>query len=160
MASIPHTNREIIPEVVLVKPIWKQPYGASGEEGDELWLGVPSWDSDNKEGKLSIKFAYRKNGRIPRTAPEVPENVVVDMVVMLAEHGRLSSEDLVKLEGILLPPRKLGPPPPIPLPGKFCSSCGLEFTEASGPWWCGFCQTWFCQRKECHDKHPKHPFPM
>jgi len=85
-------------EVALVKAIWKQPYG----QGDaELWLGVPSWDVDNEHGKLSIKFAYRKDGRIPRTAPEVPEEVVVEMLVMLGEHGRLSPEDRERLEGMI-----------------------------------------------------------
>ena len=141
-----------------MRPIWKKAYG----EGDsELWLGVPSWDPENEHGKLSIKFAYRKDGRIPRTAPEVPEDVVVAMVDMLAEHGRLSSQDLDKLEGLVKNPRhrsKLGPPPPIPQPGKVCASCGFEFTEEYGPWWCGHCQRWFCQRKECADQHPKHPF--
>jgi hypothetical protein len=78
-----------------MKPIWKKPFRT---EDAELWLGVPSWDPDNKEGKLSIKFAYRKNGKIPRTAPEVPEEVVTDMVLMLADHGRLSSEDKERLE--------------------------------------------------------------
>ena len=71
-----------------MKPIWRKPYGKGD---DELWIGVPSWD--NEDGKLSIKFAYRKDGRIPRTAPEVPEEVVIEMVMMLGEHGRLSPED-------------------------------------------------------------------
>jgi hypothetical protein len=91
-----------------MKPIWKKPYVTTGEEADELWLGVPSWDPENKDGKLSIKFAYRKNGRIPRTAPEVPEDVVADMVVMLAEHGRISPDDLNKLRGILTSSRPKG----------------------------------------------------
>lgn len=30
----------------------------------------------NEHGELSIKYAYRVNGRIPRTAPEVPERVI------------------------------------------------------------------------------------
>jgi hypothetical protein len=75
-----------------VKTIWKKPYGDC-----ELRLGIPSWDKQNREGKLSIKFVYWKNDRIPRTAPEVPEDVVVDMVAMLAEHGRLSAQDRRKL---------------------------------------------------------------
>lgn len=83
-------------EGMAVKPIWRKPYG-----DDELWLGVPSWDVDNERGKLSIKFAYKKDGRIPRTAPEVPEEVVVEMLVMLCEHGRLSPEDRDRIEGII-----------------------------------------------------------
>lgn len=81
-----------------MKPIWKKPYG---QGDDELWLGVPSWDVDNEHGKLSIKFAYRKDGRIPRTAPEVPEEVVVEMLVMLGEHGRLSPEDRERLDRMI-----------------------------------------------------------
>ena len=81
-----------------MKPIWKKPYG---QEEDELWLGVPSWDMDNKDGKLSVKFAYRKDGRIPRTAPEVPEEVVVEMLVMLGEHGRLGLEDRERVERMI-----------------------------------------------------------
>lgn len=81
-----------------MKAIWKQPYG---EDDAELWLGVPSWDAENEQGKLSIKFAYRKNGRIPRTAPEVPEEVVVEMLVMLGEHGRLNPEDRERLERMI-----------------------------------------------------------
>ena len=51
------------------------------------------------------------------------------------------------------------PAPPIPMPGEACAACSLDFA-GSVQWWCGFCQTWFCQRPECVDKHPKHPFPM
>lgn len=54
--------------------------------------------------------------------------------------------------------KPIGPPPPIPIPGKACAACGLEFTESAGPWWCGHCQTWFCTRPECSDGHEKHPF--
>jgi hypothetical protein len=82
-----------------MKPIWKQSYG---RDDAELWLGVPSWDTENKQGKLSIKFAYKKDGRIPRTAPEVPEEVVVEMIVMLADHGRLSPEDRNRIERMLV----------------------------------------------------------
>ncbi len=81
-----------------MKPIWKKPYGP---RDDELWVGVPSWDVDNENGKLSIKFAYRKDGRIPRTAPEVPEEVAVEMVVMLGEHGRISPADRERLEKMI-----------------------------------------------------------
>jgi hypothetical protein len=78
-----------------MRPIWKKQHGTNDAE---LWLGVPSWDPENKHGKLSIKFAYKKDGRIPRTAPEVPEDVVPEMIAMLAEHGRLSPEDRERLE--------------------------------------------------------------
>lgn len=81
-----------------VKPIWRKPHGNAD---DELWLGVPSWDADNEDGKLSIKFAYRKDGRIPRTAPEVPEEVVVEMIEMLGEHGRLGPGDRERLERMI-----------------------------------------------------------
>jgi len=80
-----------------MKPIWKKSFR---DDDSELWLGVPSWDPENVDGKLSVKFAYRKDGRIPRTAPEVPEDVVVEMIAMLADHGRLSPEDRDRLERI------------------------------------------------------------
>lgn len=54
--------------------------------------------------------------------------------------------------------KPIGPPPPIPMPGKACAACGLEFTDSAGPWWCGHCQTWFCLRPECANAHEKHPF--
>jgi hypothetical protein len=81
-----------------MRPIWKHQYGNSG---NELWLGVPTWDPENEEGKLSVKFVYRKNGRIPRTSPEVPEDIVVDMIKFLGEHGRLSAEQLDQIEELL-----------------------------------------------------------
>jgi hypothetical protein len=79
-----------------MKKIWTKPYGT---DGSELWIGVPSWQEPKE--KLSIKFAYLKGGKVPRTAPEVPEEVVVDMVAMLAEHGRLTATDLDKLATVL-----------------------------------------------------------
>lgn len=65
------------------------------------------------------------------------------------------------MDGPRRAPRKpMPPPPPIPMPEKTCAACGLEFTEEFAPWWCGHCQTWFCQRKECLDGHEKHPWPF
>jgi len=81
-----------------MKPIWKRSFE---DEGNELWLGVPTWDPDNKHGQLSIKFAYRVNDRIPRTAPEVPERVITPMLVMLGEHGRLKPEEIDQIEALV-----------------------------------------------------------
>lgn len=81
-----------------MKPIWKEEFE---DEGNELWLGVPTWDPNNKDGQLSIKFAYRVNGRIPRTAPEVPERVITPMLLMLGEHGRLKPEDIDQVEALV-----------------------------------------------------------
>jgi hypothetical protein len=58
------------------------------------------------------------------------------------------------------PRRPIPPPPPIPMPGNTCAACGLEFGDTGAPWWCGHCQTWFCQRKECVGAHEKHPWPF
>lgn len=55
--------------------------------------------------------------------------------------------------------KPVGPPPPIPMPGNACASCGLDFAEQPA-WWCGSCQTWFCQRPECTKTHPEHPHPF
>lgn len=85
-----------------MRPIWKHQYNAD----EELWLGIPTWDPENEKGSLSVKFVYRKNGKIPRTSPEVPEDKVVDMVKLLGEHGRLSVEQLDELEELL---RRLRP---------------------------------------------------
>ncbi len=40
---------------------------------------------------MSVKYAYRAKGgaRWARTSPEVPESVVLDMLVMLNRQGRL-----------------------------------------------------------------------
>jgi len=82
-----------------MKPIWKQKYG---DNGHELWLGIPTWDPGNKEGRLSIKYAYRlEGGRIPRTAPEVPERVITSMLLMLGEHGRLKPEEIDQIEALI-----------------------------------------------------------
>jgi Domain of unknown function (DUF4365) len=58
------------------------------------------------------------------------------------------------------PQKPLPPAPPIPMPGKTCAACGLEFGDTGAPWWCGHCQTWFCQRQQCVDGHEKHPWPF
>jgi hypothetical protein len=52
----------------------------------------------------------------------------------------------------------LGPAPSIPMPEGTCAACGLAFDD-SPAWWCGSCQTWFCERPECVEKHEEHPFP-
>lgn len=55
--------------------------------------------------------------------------------------------------------KPVGPAPSIPMPSKACAPCGLDFGEPPA-WWCGFCQTWFCQRSECTKSHPEHPHPF
>jgi hypothetical protein len=65
------------------------------------------------------------------------------------------------MDGPRRAPRKpMPPPPPIPMPGNTCAACGIEFGDTGPPWWCGHCQTWFCQRQECVDRHEKHPSPF
>lgn len=141
-----------------MKPIWKKSMSSDSEGNHELWLGVPSWDKENERGELSIKFAYQKGGRVPRTAPEVPENIVMEMVVMLAEHGRLGPDDLGKLQGLLNQPRrsKLPPFPSMPQPGNNCSGCNEEFTRDNIPNWTGV-SGWLCTK--CASKLPPQPFP-
>ena len=86
-----------------MRPVWKKVL----DEDQELWLGIPTWDRKNVEGFLSVKYAYRKNGRVPRSAPEVPEEVAVEMVLMLGENRRLSQQQLEKLEQMV---KRLRPP--------------------------------------------------
>jgi hypothetical protein len=64
------------------------------------------------------------------------------------------------MEGPRLPTHMpISPAPPIPQPGNTCAACGMDFADSGAPWWCGSCQTWFCQRRECVDAHDKHPWP-
>ena len=70
-----------------MKVIVKEEYG----DGAQLWFGVPTWDPAGRSGEMSVKYAYRAKGggRWARTSPEVPESVVLDMLVMLNRQGRL-----------------------------------------------------------------------
>ena len=56
----------------------------------ELRIGWASWDDGTLEAR-SIKFAYRdSSGKISRGSPELPFDVLVDMLVLAADHGELA----------------------------------------------------------------------
>lgn len=58
----------------------------------ELRLGWSSWDKGRFE-KKSIKYAYKdKSGKISRGSPELPIDVIVDMMIFAAENGVLYDE--------------------------------------------------------------------
>jgi len=66
----------------------------------ELRIGWATWDEGNFKER-SIKFCYRKNGRIPRTAPEVPIDRLVDMVVFALREKELGPEGVRRLKAAL-----------------------------------------------------------
>ena len=55
----------------------------------ELRIGWASWDDGDFEQR-SIKFAYRdSSGKISRGSPELPFEILVDMLRLAAEQGEL-----------------------------------------------------------------------
>lgn len=66
-------------------------------ESTDLRIGWASWDKDEATGKhryqqRSIKYSYPgKNGHISRGAPEIPFDIMLDMVVFAAEEGELDT---------------------------------------------------------------------
>jgi hypothetical protein len=64
----------------------------------ELRIGWASWDKGKYRDK-SIKYAYRdESGKISRGCPEVPFDILVDMVILAKEQGELSSKDIGRLK--------------------------------------------------------------
>lgn len=57
----------------------------------EIWFGIPTWDPAGQTGTRSVKFAYRTKNQAKwaRTSPEVPEDIVGEMFVMLKDEGHL-----------------------------------------------------------------------
>ena len=73
-------------------PTYKKPY----RDGD-LQIGWASWDKDQATRKhqykyRSIKYSYpSKNGCVSRGAPEIPFDIVLDIVVLAADEGELKN---------------------------------------------------------------------
>ena len=58
----------------------------------ELRIGWASWD-DGKYEARSIKYAYRdSSGKVSRGSPELPFDVLVDMLVLADEQGELGRD--------------------------------------------------------------------
>lgn len=79
--------------------IYSRPY--SEEENGELVLGWPSWDPRGEGGRMSVKFCYTRNGRISRGCPEVPIDVLVDMLIFSNEHDQLTNDEIHRLRAAL-----------------------------------------------------------
>ena len=71
------------------------------EDGSDIRIGWASWDKGNFESK-SIKFAYKDgSGKISRGSPEVPFDVLIEMVIFAYEQGELSDEQTKNLKHAL-----------------------------------------------------------
>lgn len=63
---------------------YKTPY-----RNGELRIGWASWD-DGQYKSRSIKFAYAdSSGKISRGSPELPFDILVDMLILAADQGEL-----------------------------------------------------------------------
>jgi hypothetical protein len=66
-------------------------------KGQELRIGWASWD-DNKFVSRSIKYIYRDAiGKISRGCPELPFDVLVEMVLLAKRQGMLAENDVNRI---------------------------------------------------------------
>lgn len=64
----------------------------------ELRIGWASWDEGSYESR-SIKYAYRDaSGKISRGCPELPFDILVDMVIHAYGQGELSADEAARLK--------------------------------------------------------------
>ena len=62
----------------------------------ELRLGWSSWDHGKFKDR-SIKYAYKdSSGKISRGCPEVPIDILVDMVALAVDEGEITAEQVKK----------------------------------------------------------------
>jgi hypothetical protein len=62
-----------------------------GDNHGALQVGWASWDKDQYKAR-SIKWAYPdKSGKTSRGAPEIPFDILLDMVIYAAEQGELDA---------------------------------------------------------------------
>ncbi len=77
-------------------PTYVEPHPEKGE----LRIGWASWDDGYKH--RSVKWAYPDgSGKISRGSPELPFNILVDMVVLAYKQGELSTEEVKRLRKAL-----------------------------------------------------------
>ncbi len=82
-------------------PIATKDYTSEGGTDGDLRIGWASWDEGEYKTK-SIKWAYRDAaGKISRGAPEVPFDVLVEMVLFAREKGELTQEQIETLRNAL-----------------------------------------------------------
>ncbi len=68
-------------------------YVETHPEKGELRIGWASWDQGYKS--RSVKWAYPDgSGKISRGAPELPFNILVDMVLLAHRQGELSIDQV------------------------------------------------------------------
>ena len=76
-------------------PTYVEKYG--DKAGEELRIGWASWDDDEFQHR-SIKYVYRDtSGKISRGFPELPFDVLVDMVIVALKQGELSTEAIEEI---------------------------------------------------------------
>ena len=79
-----------------VIPTFIRPY-QHGETVGDLRIGWASWDGNQYKAR-SIKWAYRdESGKISRGSPEIPLDMLADMVVLAHEQGELDASDVAKI---------------------------------------------------------------
>lgn len=63
----------------------------NGDTTGVLQVGWASWDKDRYQSR-SIKWAYPdKSGKVSRGAPEIPFDILLDMVMYAADQGELDA---------------------------------------------------------------------
>lgn len=69
----------------------------------EFRVGWASWDDGTFQNR-SIKWAYRDtSGKISRGCPEIPFDILVDMVIHAHKQGELSAGEILQLQQTLIP---------------------------------------------------------
>ncbi len=73
-------------------PTHKEPY-----KDGEIRIGWASWD-DNAPESRSIKYAYKNaSGKISRGCPELPFDILVDMILVAKRKNELSIEQIEEI---------------------------------------------------------------
>ena len=66
-------------------------------DGD-LRIGIASWDAGDFKSR-SIKYAYRdKSGKVSRGCPELPFDVLVEMLIVALKQKELTIEQVERLK--------------------------------------------------------------
>jgi hypothetical protein len=74
-------------------PTFSQSYGAG-----DLRIGIASWDKGDFKSR-SIKYAYPdKSGKVSRGCPELPFDVLVEMIILAHKQKELSVEQVERLK--------------------------------------------------------------
>ena len=74
-------------------PTFSQSYGLG-----DLRIGIASWDAGDFKSRSS-KYAYRdKSGKVSRGCPELPFDVLVEMVILAHKQKELSVEQVERLK--------------------------------------------------------------